>query len=88
MHEEETTYPRKDKYCVSDLLELEAMKLRDFVEKCKNWRIESQKDSIEMVVRGFEFRGAATTTRSEVLVVEDVVSCLGDVTYVGRVDSG
>ena len=53
---------------------------------CKNCWIVREKECRNQVVRGFELRGAATTTRLEGLVVWGVVSCLGVGVVVGMND--
>ena len=45
--------------------------------------MEGQKDSWNCVVRGFELRGAMTTTRLGGLVIRTVDSCLEDIYVVG-----
>ena len=65
------------------ILELRMVKSESFAGNCKNYEMGGGKDSIKYVVGGFCGRGCPTSTRSEGLVVWDVVSCLRDVTEVG-----
>ena len=53
---------------------------------CKRFERLKTKDSMKIVVRINCRRGAATTTRSEGLVVETVGSCLGRYIDVGMND--
>ncbi len=69
------TYPRKLEICDPGLLELEGENFVILGKYCNKKRIVEGKDRSKEVVRSFELRGAATTTRYGGLVVRWLLSC-------------